>query len=124
MWLAFHATPTDLFSVIPVNAPESVIERDIIGDREHRLFLYGHIHLPYVRKYRDRTIVNLGSVGLPFDGVAQASYAVIDTDKTETRIDMRRVPYDVEKAAERLESAGYPRALYVAEILRQGRLPS
>ncbi|WAH36517.1 metallophosphoesterase family protein [Alicyclobacillus dauci] len=120
-WLAFHATPKDLFQVVLPDAGEIEIEERIIGTHPHDMFLYGHIHLPYARRVRDRTIVNLGSVGLPFDGVAEASYAVLDCTTARVDVDLRRVPYDIERAVTALSEAEYPNASYIAEVMRNGR---
>ncbi len=61
--------------------------------------------------------VVLGSVGQPRDGVPAASYAIFDTDKKE--ITFRRVPYDIEGAAEAIHKARLPQ--YFAERLFVGR---
>jgi predicted phosphodiesterase len=45
---------------------------------EHQIAAYGHIHLPFVRHVSKQcTVANSGSVGLPFDGDARASYLLI-----------------------------------------------
>lgn len=122
LWLAFHATPTDLFPAILPDAPDGVIAEHIVSERPYKFFLYGHIHIPYARTIGDQTVVNLGSVGLPFDGIPQASYVVLSVDKAKSKVDFRRVPYDIDAAVARLDAAGYPQAVYIAEILRKGRL--
>jgi diadenosine tetraphosphatase ApaH/serine/threonine PP2A family protein phosphatase len=53
-----------------------------------------------------RAIVNVGSVGQPRDGVPLAAYAIFDVDKREAEI--RRVEYDVERAAQKILDAGLP----------------
>lgn len=62
-------------------------------------------------------IVNVGSVGQPRDGDPRASYAVFDT-KTSV-VEIKRVSYDVEKAAEKILAAGLPPIL--AARLGEGR---
>ncbi|GLV14650.1 serine/threonine protein phosphatase [Alicyclobacillus hesperidum] len=120
-WLAFHATPDDTFAIVPEGVSDSVIEQSIIGSNPHKLFFYGHIHIPYVRRIGDRTIVNIGSVGMPFDGIAQASYAIVDNSRFDTQIHLRRIPYDVEAACKRYDEVGYPLATAMANVLRTAR---
>ncbi|MBV8465441.1 MAG: metallophosphoesterase family protein [Burkholderiales bacterium] len=50
-----------------------------------------------------------GSVGQPRDGNSAACYALFDT--TQHTLTFRRVPYDIDAAAERIRAAGLPKAL-------------
>src|SRR5437773_1409516 len=56
-----------------------------------------------------RYIVNVGSVGQPRDRDPRAAYAVWDVDAA--RGELRRVPYDIEAAREKIVAAGLPRFL-------------
>lgn len=86
----------------------------------------GHCHLPRIFVYyQDRTvlapgtevemnddykyIVDAGSVGQPRDGNPLAGYALLDTELNT--IDIRRVPYDVNTAREKIIAAGLPAVL-------------
>ena len=53
-----------------------------------------------------RYIINVGSVGQPRDGNSYAAYAVYD-DKMKS-VNINRVSYDVESAAEKIREAGLP----------------
>ena len=106
--------------------------------------LAGHTHLPCVIEYdraqrrltriltttaelvevsfRDdpsalRYLVNPGSIGQPRDGDPRASVAVIDTD--QHRISIRRIPYDVATAQQKIRKAGLPG--FLADRLAAGR---
>ncbi|NDY42689.1 metallophosphoesterase family protein [Dissulfurirhabdus thermomarina] len=54
----------------------------------------------------ERVLVNAGSVGQPRDGDSRAKYVVWD-DAART-LEVRRVPYDVAAAAEKILAAGFP----------------
>lgn len=73
------------------------------------------VAIPLPRHRRWLTV--LGSVGQPRDGNPAASYALLDTVKSE--ITFQRVPYDVEAAAAKIREAGLPD--YLAERLKKGR---
>lgn len=62
-------------------------------------------------------LINPGSVGQPRDGDPRASFAVVDLDAR--RIDVKRVPYDIEGAARAIIAAELPPSL--AERLSEGR---
>lgn len=56
-----------------------------------------------------KTIVNIGSVGQPRDDDPRASYAIYDEESAKVTI--CRVNYDIDKAADKILSAGLPDAL-------------
>ena len=56
-----------------------------------------------------RYLINTGSIGQPRDGVSASSFAVIDVQRG--RISMRRIPYDVMEAQERIRAEGLPESL-------------
>ncbi len=63
------------------------------------LFLVGHTHQPFIRKRGKTTIINVGSVGLPFDGNTRASYAQLTYQDQKWLGEIVRLDYD-RKAAE------------------------
>jgi diadenosine tetraphosphatase ApaH/serine/threonine PP2A family protein phosphatase len=91
-----------------------------IFEKFERLSFCGHSHRPgivtqdfhwmrphlfpdltYRLQARDKTLVNIGSVGQPRDGNPHGCYVIYD-DVAQT-ITFRRVPYDVKKAQERFK---------------------
>lgn len=86
---------------------------------------YGHTHVPMAfekasevtggtymrlkinmgRKY----FVNVGSIGQPRDGDPRSSYVIFDLDRKE--LELRRVPYDVATAQDKVRKAGLPERL-------------
>lgn len=62
-------------------------------------------------------LVNPGSVGQPRDGDPRASFAILDLEARTA--ELRRVAYDVERAARAIVAAGLPETL--AARLREGR---
>lgn len=117
-----HATPQNLLDIVPPTAVESELERMFAGS-EARIAVYAHIHQGYVRYTNGRTIVNTGSVGLPFDGDPRASYALLETDGSCCTAAIRRVSYDVEAAVSALAGSDHPFAQSVIEAIRAGRRP-
>jgi len=68
-------------------------------DQTANLFLVGHTHQAFIRKWKNTTIINTGSVGLPFDGDIRASYAQLTYQHQSWHCEIIRVDYD-RKAAE------------------------
>lgn len=68
----------------------------------------GHTHTPFVWEEEGRVVFNPGSVGQPRDGDWRASCAVVTVGEGAPRVDVARVGYDVEAAAEKILHAGLP----------------
>ncbi|MDQ2065424.1 metallophosphoesterase family protein [Xinfangfangia sp. CPCC 101601] len=71
--------------------------------------------IPLLRSRRWLAVV--GSVGQPRDGVAQAGWALFDSESHE--LTFRRSPADFAKTAEKIRAAGLPESL--AQRLSEGR---
>jgi len=53
-----------------------------------------------------RSVVNVGSVGQPRDGNADASFCLFDS--VARTVEIRRIPYDVEECVRKITAAGLP----------------
>ncbi|MBU9712754.1 metallophosphoesterase family protein [Evansella tamaricis] len=117
----FHATPTSLFDVVPPTADNETLQEKLMSKDTATIFVYGHIHLPYIRFFNGKAVANLGSVGVPFDGLAQASYLIVEGSGAKYTMGIQRVPYDVDKVVRQYETANYPN-LKMTEVIRNGSL--
>lgn len=111
-----HAVPNTCWTSPGPDATDTEMQ-STYAELEHQIVVYGHIHLPFVRRISNLTVANSGSVGLPFDGDPRASYLLI----TESIAVVRRVEYDVEREVRALLASGLPHAEWVAGIKRTGR---
>ncbi|MCE7792119.1 metallophosphatase family protein [Salipaludibacillus sp. CUR1] len=105
---ACHATPDSLFDIISNEADNKEFSIFTQTNERADYYAYGHIHLPFLRSFESKKIINTGSVGLPFDGDARASYVLFDRSLKDIQVQFRRVSYDVEKACFDLDECGYP----------------
>jgi diadenosine tetraphosphatase ApaH/serine/threonine PP2A family protein phosphatase len=99
----------------------------LFGVTSERFICIGHTHIPGVISWREgagarverssiielepdrRYLINVGSIGQPRDGVSAASFALIDAHKG--LVNMRRIPYDIGSAQERIRENGLPESL-------------
>lgn len=90
--LFVHASPlNDLESFLPEPSPED--ERLIAGAVASTI-CFGHFHVQFIREGPfGKTLVNPGSVGLPWDGDPTAAWATYDGS-----FQLRRTAYDVRRA--------------------------
>jgi predicted phosphodiesterase len=118
--LVCHATPQrDDEHVWPDAEPEQ-LERIIWGVVQ-RTIAFGHLHVPYVRTWRDRTFVNVASAGLPKDGDPRAHYVLLTQQPGGWSVRSRRVEFDVERVARQLRKSGIPDADERISVLRRHR---
>ncbi len=105
------------------NSSDAELRQQI--DPAAAVFCVGHTHMPFVRQVDATLLVNVGSVGLPFDGDTRAAYARLSLGRAGWSAEIRRVAYDVAATAQifvhggAMESIG-PMAEIMLRELRTG----
>jgi putative phosphoesterase len=127
--------------------PSIVYER--ISRTDARVICCGHTHIPEIREFGWKVVVNDGSAGYSFDGDPTASWALVtigdapapavarddrgdddddeeDDDEPDTRpsvtAEIRRAEYDVLAASNAISARGLPGDVYRAATVRTGKL--
>lgn len=103
----YHAAPGSPDEYIWPWAPEEELAQ-LRANEHSQLVFFGHMHHPFVRTAKGFTVVNTGSVGLPFDGDNRASYAIVDIAPGAVGVQIRRIAYDVEAAIRSARESGMP----------------
>ena len=124
--LAFHGSPRSADDVVTSTTPVDELDAMLAGAASSVLS-GGHTHVPLVRRHGIQTIVNPGSVGMPFaeygyaGGVAvlpHAAYAIVTTNCGEVSIELRQVPVDTTALAASVSRSGMPHAEWWLELRR------
>jgi predicted phosphodiesterase len=126
------AGPNELSIVVAHGSPRSNDEgffpttpetkaAEMIGNDPPALLCVGHSHLPLIRKINTTLLVNVGSVGFPFDGDRRASYGVINWGHDDRwEVDIRRVEYALDKVIEEFDRVNfYKGAGPLARLIRR-----
>ena len=111
-----HAGPDSPWQFVPASVTDEQLTH-VFGALPTSRVVYGHIHVPFVRRLVGMTVVNAGAVSQSFDGDPRASYAVLEGDSVE----IRRVAYDVDKEIDLLLRSDDPLRESTAATLRTGR---
>jgi putative phosphoesterase len=113
-----HGSPRKINEYLFENRPDATMER-LLDMADADVLVCGHTHIPYHRILPSgRHVVNAGSVGKPKDGNPQACYVVLEANDSKLTVTFRRVPYDIERAAQAIEASYMPNEY--AEMLRTG----
>ncbi len=120
--LMVHGSPRKINECLFEDRPEKSLH-NIFNYAKADIIVCAHTHLPYHRTlaYHDENLIshrhaiNSGSVGRPCDGDPSASYVQLTfkselslSDPSSIQSEIRKVEYDVEKAAQAVEDSELP----------------
>jgi predicted phosphodiesterase len=113
----FHGSPQSFSDWIFATTPDAELEK-MFGGVDAPVLVGGHTHLQMVRRFGPSVIVNPGSVGQPFAQwwpktirVAHwAEYGVLEAGEGGLKIDLRRVPFDLDGLLRLCRESGMPHA--------------
>ncbi len=116
--VCFHGSPALDTEGIASTMPEPELDRVLAG-QQAPFIAAAHTHSPMLRRHREMTLVNPGSVGLPFERLSSgnrvrrppwAEYALLTWHKGRLGIDLRRVSFDVDQLIRAARGSGMPHA--------------
>ncbi|MEP3278925.1 MAG: metallophosphoesterase family protein [Stappiaceae bacterium] len=115
--MLFHGTPRSHMENLLATTPPEELD-NLLGEHRASVMAGGHTHVQMLRQHRGYLIVNAGSVGQPFKEFADncepvlmphfAEYGIVDADRGNIRITLRRVPIDCDKVRQRLDDPTFP----------------
>jgi predicted phosphodiesterase len=120
--LVVHANPSDQDRAIPPHASDPDLDELLMSDTgrepEWQALAFGHLHVPYARRWRGRLLVDVASAGLSMDGDQRAAYAILTWEgRLQWQAEHRRVFYPVPVVAHEMRTCGMPRGKHFAERL-------
>lgn len=119
--LVTHASPGSQTAGFDQALDENVtLER--LGRTDARVIACGHTHVPEIRDFGWKMIVNAGSAGYALDGDPTASWALLDVVAGVVTAEIKRTPFDVLAAADAVAARGLPGDVYRAATIRTGKL--
>ncbi len=87
-----HGTMAGNRNGITAAVPDEALHDKLPEDID--LFVTAHTHRPLTRHYKGTDILNVGSVGSPFDGDIRASYGQLEFHNGRWRTRIQRLDYD------------------------------
>lgn len=121
---AFHATPSSLFDVVKPSDNDEHIRSSLMSSTDAEIYVYAHIHKPYIRYMGGKAVINIGSVGLPFDGLPKASYAIVEIQDENIQTSIQRVSFDVDNVVKKYKEVNYPNSEMMIRIIQNASVSS
>jgi predicted phosphodiesterase len=108
-----HGSPRSEHEILTRVTDDERVEAALAGV-DADVVVGGHTHVQFDRTVARWRLVNAGSVGMPYEGVRGAFWALLGPD-----VGLRRTDYDVEAAATAIEATGVLGAEEQARWLRE-----
>ncbi|MFW9988218.1 MAG: metallophosphoesterase family protein [Candidatus Odinarchaeota archaeon] len=119
--LALHGSPRSISEGIGKNISHSEL-KEIFSNIEESIIVSGHSHVPFIVKIANKTIFNVGSIGMSLDGDNRASYGIIKIKNQIPKCSIRRVTYPISKTIEIARNREFPDLINYKKILREARI--
>ena len=116
--LGFHGSPRSYDDIIQAASREDEV-RAMLGGVMHEILAGGHTHVPMIRRLGHQTLINPGSVGLPFAGYGYAgsvpvlplaSFGILEIEGQAVSMSLRQVAIDMSRLGDLVRSSGMPHA--------------
>jgi len=121
--LGYHGSPRSYNDILLSTTPTEKLDA-LLGEASATVLAGGHTHQQMLRRHHRALVVNPGSVGLPVDRIpadagarnpAWAEFAVLTSGGDGSlRIELRRIPFDVQALLEAVRASGMPHAEWYA----------
>jgi len=97
-----HGSPRGDTEIITMVTPDSRLE-PMLADVSEPVIVCGHTHRQFDREFGGKRLLNAGSLGMPYEGVAAAFWLLIDHEA-----ELRRSSYDIAASLKTFRDAGCP----------------
>ncbi len=117
--LIVHANPIDVNQLIFPSEAEQ-IERygrirqsdtdldPLLDDLNAGILAFGHLHIPNVRQWQNKQLINISSVNMPGDGDSRAKYGLFTLDGQRWHFERRYVAYNIQPEIDAYRQAQPP----------------
>jgi predicted phosphodiesterase len=124
--LCYHGSPNSLSGTIFPTTPDDELA-EMLGNCRASVMAGGHTHMQMLRRFASAILLNPGSVGMPFVRGATrdmdyrppwSEYAILTWTKENIRVELLRVPLDVNAVIAQARKSGLPFAARWASVWR------
>lgn len=102
----YHGSPLSYCEGLGTWTRDATLQAHLTSIEENVL-VCAHTHRPLLKRLDEGLVVNVGSVGLPFNGDTRAQYAILSENEGHVDVEFRQVPYDRERSRIAYEGSGF-----------------
>ena len=114
--LAYHGSPRSFSEGLSPTTPDETLEQ-AFANTDAAVYVGGHTHAQMFRCYKDKLVLNPGSVGLTWVDVSAGSlkapwaeYAIVNVEGHTLNVELYRILFDVDSSIESILASGMPHA--------------
>ena len=115
-----HANTQDMTRSIRLRMPEAEL-LEMTQGLDCEILIFGHHHIPFVKALGSLQLVNVASVGYPWDGQTAAAYTEITFDQGGWHVQQHRIAYDLDRTAVLIERSTMPHKEAILRLLRTAK---
>jgi len=116
-----HAAPNAVDDVLDSMTPDEQVGQMLRGFSQ-TIIATGHMHNPMLRRFGEQTIINPGSVGLPYGAKRPmpvvAEYAILSIASTTFNVTFHRIAYAHAELQQRILGSNMPHAAWYSSLWR------
>ncbi len=117
--LCFHGSPHSNMDLIFPTTPDAMLESHF-AESDAAILVGGHTHAQMLRPFHEKTLVNVGSVGRAvireptrrIRNAPWAEYGLLAWERGRLSVELRRVPFDLERFIAAIHASGMPHAAW------------
>jgi len=118
--LCFHGSPRSNEEFLYPDVSPATLD-EIFSGQDAQVLVGGHTHVQMARQHKLKTLINPGSVGMPFEfpmrgqdqhAIRRAEYAIVELTDGRLTFDLYQLPIDFEQLAETSRASGMPDVEY------------
>ncbi|MDI6917595.1 MAG: metallophosphoesterase family protein [Thermoplasmatales archaeon] len=85
---------------------ENGLSKKFLDEVNAEILVYGHTHVPCLKRFENGIIINPGSAGQPRDKNPKACFCILDLDKKSA--EMKRMDYDINTVMQKIIECKLP----------------
>ncbi|PIE81162.1 MAG: protein phosphatase [Chloroflexi bacterium] len=116
--LCFHGSPKSNTDIILAMTPPTTVD-ELLSGYKATVMAGGHTHMQMMRQHKGIMLINVGSVGMPFEQalfvhapryLPWAEYAIVTDNNHVVSVDLRRVPVCIDQLINAANQSRFPDA--------------
>lgn len=107
--LFVHGSPDKINEYLLENGENTY---EVMNSLKEDILVCAHTHLPCAKEFKNKLLINCGSVGKPKIGRPNPTYSIIDINKFgEVKVKTREISYEIKKVIKDMTMMNFPSEL-------------